>query len=107
MEALARGAAEVQGLPPPPGLSPLRWRLLRLALDGKSQPCPDKLVALRDLSLREAFQLEDVAHHRQREALLLQDVITATPAPGGPLAANPVSDPWAAASPAISMIGGG
>ena len=71
MEALARGAAEVQGLPPPPGLSPLRWRLLRLALDGKSQPCPDKLVALRDLSLREAFQLEDVAHHRQREALLL------------------------------------
>lgn len=62
-------------MPRPPGLSPLRWRLLRLCLTADGAPCPEKLDALRRMTLREALQLEAVAHHRQREGLLLQDAL--------------------------------
>lgn len=71
-EKLARKAV---ALPLPPGMSPLRVRLLRLCLTPDGGPCPEKLAALRDMSLKEALELEQVAQHRQREALHLQDVI--------------------------------
>jgi len=50
-------------------------RLLRLCLTPEGAPCPEKLAALRNMSLREALELEAVAHHRQRESLVLQDAI--------------------------------
>lgn len=71
-EQLARRAV---ALPPPPGVSPLRYRLLRLMLTPDGGPCPERMAALRDMSLREALELEAVAHTRQREALLLQDAM--------------------------------
>lgn len=75
-EQIALGSRELQALKPPPGISPLRLRLLRLCLDGSNMPCPDRLAALRAMSLREALELEEVAHHRQREALVLQDELS-------------------------------
>lgn len=62
-------------MPFPRGLSPLRLRLLRLCLTADGAACPSQLEALRHMTLREALQLESVAQHRQREALLLQDAI--------------------------------
>ena len=62
-------------MPLPAGMSPLRLRLLRLCLTLDGAPCPDKLDALRRMSLREALQLEAAAHHRQRESLRLQDAL--------------------------------
>jgi len=75
VEQLVDADATLKTHPPPPGLSPLRWRLLRLCLTSDGAPCPVQLGALRRMSLREALQLEAVAHHRQREALLLQDAL--------------------------------
>lgn len=72
VERVARGIAP---LPPPRGVSPLRMRLLRLCLTPEGAPCPDKLDALRRVTLREALELERVAHHRQREAGHLQDAL--------------------------------
>lgn len=81
-EQVALGSRELQALKPPPGISPLRLRLLRLCLDGSNMPCPDRLAALRGMSLREALELEEVAHHRQREALILQDELGKAPPAG-------------------------
>lgn len=86
-ERVARSSAALAALPDPPGVSPLRLRLTRLCLSDQGMPCPEKMNALRRLTLREALQLEDASHHRQREALLLQDALRASAAnaqPGGP-----------------------
>lgn len=76
-EKIAAGSAPLQAHSQalPRGLSPLRFRLLRLCLDEGSLPDPARLDALRRMTLREALQLEDVSHHRQREGLLLQDAL--------------------------------
>ncbi len=74
-EQVARGSPALAALTPPPGMSPLRMRLLRLCLSDQGMACPDKLDGLRRMSLREALEMEDVAHYRQREALLLQDAL--------------------------------
>lgn len=70
-------------MPPPRWLSPLRRRLLRMCLDDKGTPCPEKLIALRSLTLEEALALEDVAHHRQRQSMLFTDAVQAALVPTG------------------------
>lgn len=70
----------MQSLPPPRYCSPLRLRLARLCLDDKGHACPEKMVALRKLSLAEALLLEDVAHSRQREGLVFTDEVRAAAA---------------------------
>jgi hypothetical protein len=67
----------LQSLPPPRFCSPLRLRLARLCLDDKGYACPEKMNALRELTLEEALLLEDVAHSRQREALVFTDEVRA------------------------------
>lgn len=91
MERVARASAALAALPDPPGVSPLRLRLMRLCLSDQGMACPEKLAWLRTMSLREALLMEEVSHHRQREALLLQDALRASaaaaPPTGGPLGA--------------------
>lgn len=76
-EALAETSEALRALPPPQGVSPLRWRLMRLCLTPDGGPCPERLDALRRMTLGEALQLERVAHHRQREAYIMQDIVAA------------------------------
>jgi len=51
-----------------------------MCLDDKGHACPEKMVALRELSLAEALLLEDVAHSRQREGLVFTDEVRAAAA---------------------------
>lgn len=83
VEQAADRSSALRDLPPPPGLSPLRLRLLRLAVDGKNRPDPGRLAALRGLTLREALELEAVSDHRARQALILQDELAPDTPVGG------------------------
>lgn len=83
MEDTAAKSSDLQSIPRPRWTSPLRLRLMRLCLDHKGMPCPDKLEGLRNMSLAEALLMEDVAHHRQREILMFSEVVQAAPT-GGP-----------------------
>ena len=48
-----------------------------MCLDDKGQACPEKMNALRELTLDEALLLEEVSHHRQRESLIFTDAVKA------------------------------